>query len=237
MRRSLLFTLISLPAFAILYIFTSIIVLTLLILSVLKIKKPFKKIIKFWAKSVFFIIGRKVHISGIENINRDKKYIIVANHASLFDIVAIMIFYPDVSWFGHERLLKIPVFRNILKMLDYIPVKPSNYKNTKEMLTQLIHKSKGLSIAIFPEGTRTLDGTINDFYRGFIHLMRASEIGLLPVTLNGFYLLKPKNRFHINFSSKINVIIHKPINNDELIIKNDKEIISTVKNVIESAYR
>jgi hypothetical protein len=54
--------------------------------------------------------------------------------------------------------------------------------------------------------------------------------------LNGFYKLKPKNRFYINFDSKLDVVIHKPIRREELLGKNDFEIIETVKTVIESAY-
>jgi 1-acyl-sn-glycerol-3-phosphate acyltransferase len=92
------------------------------------------------------------------------------------------------------------------------------------------------SVALFPEGTRTLNGRINPFYRGFIYLFRTRDIGILPLTLNGFYNLKPKNRFYIDFGSRLEVIIHKPILREELIDKSDGEIIETVKRVIESAY-
>ena len=84
--------------------------------------------------------------------------------------------------------------------------------------------------------TRTLDGKINDFYKGFIYLFRTADIEILPVTLNGFYMLKPKTRFYINFNSKLEVVIHKPIKREELLNKTDAEIIETVKTVIESAY-
>ncbi len=192
---------------------------------------------QLWAKSVFLIIGKKFQVQGKENINKTKRYILVANHASLFDIVAIMSFYPGISWFGHERLLKVPLFGKILKMTDYVPFKEPNYKNTKEMIGQLINKSNYQTVAIFPEGTRTLSGKINEFYRGFIYLFRTREIEILPVTLNGFYNLKPKNRFYINFDSKLSVVIHKPIKREELIKKSDAEIIEKVKTVIESAYK
>ncbi len=190
---------------------------------------------RFWAKSVFLIIGKKLHIEGLENIKKNGKYILVANHSSLFDIMAIISFFPGVSWFGHARLLKIPVFRQILKMTDYVPMKEANIKNTKEMIDRLIEKSKGHTIAIFPEGTRTLDGKVSEFYRGFIHVLRASEINVLPVTLNGFFVLKPKNRFYINFNSRISVIIHEPLLREALIDKGDAEIIGIVKNIIESS--
>jgi 1-acyl-sn-glycerol-3-phosphate acyltransferase len=104
------------------------------------------------------------------------------------------------------------------------------------MLELLVQKSKIQTVAIFPEGTRTLDGKINDFYKGFIHLFRTTEIGILPVTLNGFYKLKPKNRFYINFDSKLNVVIHKPIIKEELKDKSDIEIMDTVRTIIKSAY-
>jgi 1-acyl-sn-glycerol-3-phosphate acyltransferase len=181
-------------------------------------------------------MGKKLSIHGKENIDKNKKYILIANHASLFDIVAITSFYPKVSWFGHERLLRVPVFGRFLKLTDYVPFKEPTVSNTRHMLEQLIEKAKDQSVALFPEGTRTLNGRINPFFRGFIYLFRTRDIGILPLTLNGFYDLKPKNRFYIDFGSKLEVIIHKPIPREELINKSDNEIIDKVKSVIESAY-
>jgi 1-acyl-sn-glycerol-3-phosphate acyltransferase len=234
--RSRIYALISIVLFPILYCFTAIIVFIILIFAWLNMRRPIRFVSQVWAKSVFLIIGKKFRIYGKENIRKENRYILVANHASLFDIVAIMSFYPGVSWFGHERLLKVPLFGKILKMTDYVPFRDPTYKNTKQMIKQLVHKAKYQTVAIFPEGTRTLDGKINQFYRGFIYLFRTREIEVLPVTLNGFYKLKPKNRFYINFNSKLNVVIHEPIRREELIAKTDAEIIETVKAVIESAY-
>jgi 1-acyl-sn-glycerol-3-phosphate acyltransferase len=150
--------------------------------------------------------------------------------------VAIASFYPDVSWFGHERLLKVPIFGKFLKMTDYVPFKEPTITNTRHMLEQLIEKASSRSVALFPEGTRTLDGKINPFYRGFIYLFKTRNIPILPVTLNGFYSFKPKNRFYIKFGSKLEVIIHKAIPEELLKDKSDREIIDTVRTTIESAY-
>lgn len=230
-----IYTFLTVTAYGILYPFTGIIVIIEIPLSFLRLKRAVRFIMRFWARSVLLIIGKKLHMEGLERIEKDGKYILIANHSSLFDIVAIISFFPGISWFGHERLLKIPVFRQILKMTDYVPLKKVNIKNTKEMIDHLIEKSKGHAIAIFPEGTRTLNGKINEFYRGFIQVLRASEINVLPVTLNGFYVLKPKNRFYINFSSRISVIIHEPVKRELLIDKDDAEIICILKNIIESS--
>ena len=229
------YTFLTVSAFGILYLFTGIMVIILIPFAFLRLRRVVRLLMSFWAKSVFLIIGKKLHVEGQERIQKNGKYILIANHSSLFDIMAIISFFPGVSWFGHERLLKIPIFRQILKMTDYVPMKKASIKNTKEMIDKLIIKSKGHTIAIFPEGTRTLDGKVNEFFRGFIHVLRASEINVLPVTLNGFYVLKPKNRFYINFSSRISVIIHEPISRELLIDKDDTEIISILKKIIESS--
>jgi 1-acyl-sn-glycerol-3-phosphate acyltransferase len=121
-------------------------------------------------------------------------------------------------------------------MTDYVPFREPTISNTRHMLQQLMEKSQNQSVALFPEGTRTTSGKINPFYRGFIYLFKTRNISILPVTLNGFYDLKPKNRFYINFRSKLEVVIHKPIPKEDLINKTDREILDTVKTVIESSY-
>lgn len=235
MRKNV-FTFLSVPVFIILYSFTALIVLICLFFAFLRQRKIVNMVMLSWARNIFRLMGKRLSVSGMENVNKKGKYILVANHSSLFDIMAIMSFYPGIAWFGHERLMRIPVFSQILRMTNYVPMKAATVANTKKMLEHLVAKSKGNTIAIFPEGTRTLNGQIQDFYRGFIQVLKASEIDVLPVTLNGFFALKPKNRFYINFSSKISVIIHPPLNKASLVDKSDEEIIQIVKTIIESAY-
>lgn len=234
---SSLYTLLTIPVFGLLYAYTAIGIIILIPLTWINARRPVQLITQAWAKSVFFLLFKRLKVTGKENIDRKEKYILVANHASLFDIVAIMSFYPKVSWFGHERLLRIPVFGRFLKLTDYVPFKEPTISNTRHMLEQLMEKANNQSVALFPEGTRTLNGKINPFFRGFIYLFRTRDIGILPVTLNGFYNLKPKNRFYIDFRSKLDIVIHKPIPRKDLVVKNDFEIIDTVKTVIESAYK
>ena len=224
----------SAPVFLLLYSYTAVMVLLILIMAYLRFKSGIVHLSGWWAKSVFPLMGKKVRIKGKNNIKKGERYILLANHASMFDIIAIMAVYPDVSWFGHERLLRIPLFKQMLLMTDYIPMKVSNIKNTRIMLESLVEKGKNRTVAIFPEGTRTLDGKLNSFYRGFIHLLRATENDILPVTLNGFYKLKPKNRFSIHFGSSLGLIIHPPLKGEKLARQSDQEIMDQVIEVIES---
>lgn len=234
--RSRIYAIISVPVFGFLYFYTAAGVLIVLLLAAIRLKRPIRFLQQYWAKSVFLVMGKRFRIEGADNLDRISRYIVVANHSSLFDIVAIVSFFPEVSWFGHERLLKVPIFSTILRMTDYVPFREPSYRNTKDMITQLKLKSQTRSVAIFPEGTRSLNGEINVFYRGFINLFRNSQIPILPVTLNGFYRLKPKNRAYIDFGAKLGVVIHKPVSWEELHMKSDREIVTTIKAIIESEY-
>jgi 1-acyl-sn-glycerol-3-phosphate acyltransferase len=235
MLRRRVHIVLSVPVFLFLYSYTAAMVFLILIMACLRFKYGIRKLMSIWAKSVFPLMGKKIHIEGKQHIQQGERYILLANHSSLFDIIAIMAFYPDVSWFGHERLLRIPLFKQMLLMTDYIPMRINTIKNTRKMLETLEQKAQHRTIAIFPEGTRTLDGKLNSFYRGFIHLLRATENDILPVTLNGFYKLKPKNRFSIHFGSRLGVIIHPPMTGKLMALRSDQEIMDDVSEALESA--
>ncbi len=237
MVRNLLNAFLSILAYLVLYTFTAIIVLITILLVTLNLKKLLNSILRFWAKTIFFVLGKNIKITRMENQQDSKKYIIVANHGSLFDIPAVMSHFPDIAWLGKEYLIKIPIFGKALKMTGYIPVRTSGVKNTKEALQQLIEKSGIKSVAIFPEGTRTENGDLLRFYKGFIRVMQSSQMDIIPITLNGFFQLKPKTTWIIDFSSKLEIVIHKKIYFKSLEDKDDEEIIKIVKETIASAYK
>jgi 1-acyl-sn-glycerol-3-phosphate acyltransferase len=236
MFRRIFYSIISVLVFGAQHLFTALIVIINLIFAGLNRKNAVIAISHFWAKTILLLLGKRLEIQGLENIRKNRKYILVANHASIYDINAIMSFFPGVAWFGREYLVRIPLFGKLLLMTHYIPVKEASITNTKTLMDQLIDKSGGNTIAIFPEGTRTVTGRISRFHRGFIYLLRVADVDILPVTLNGFFRLKPKTRFYIDFSSKIGLVIHKPVSKTDLVDKKDDEILTVIRDIIESAY-
>ena len=107
----------SAPVYLMLYAYTVVVILLILIMAYLRYKRGVRALSGFYARSIFPLMGKKVHIKGKENIKKGERYILLANHASMFDIMAITAFYPDVIWFGHERLLRIPLFKQMLLMI------------------------------------------------------------------------------------------------------------------------
>ena len=188
------------------------------------------------AKVLFFLDGKLIHVYGKNNIDPDKNYLFVMNHASVFDIPAILGFTPRISWLGHNRFLKVPGFGAFLKAIQFIPVYPGDHMKSKAAIDTAIAHAKQLAIAIFPEGTRTRDGKLRPFKKGFVHIMRGSELDILPVTLNGFFTMKPRHRWATNPFVRLEVFIHKPILRESLIPKSDDAIVEIVRSTIASAY-
>ncbi len=190
-----------------------------------------------WGHVLFLLMGKRLYIYGRENLQQDCNYLVLINHASLYDIPAVMAVFPHVSWLGREYLTRIPLFGQVLKITHYIPVSRDLSRGVQKIIASSITTGGKKSIALFPEATRTLDGKIQQFKRGFIHIQKGTKLDILPVTLNGMYKLRPKPRFYINPFTKLEVIIHQPIRNDELAEKTVPQILEETKSIIESAYK
>lgn len=190
-----------------------------------------------WARGLFWLMGTHIHVYGREKIERGKKYIMLINHASIYDIPAIIAVFPRVSWLGRSYLVHIPVFGYFLKNTDYIPIDPGDREKSRESIQRSIAKADSITIALFPEGTRTLSGELGPFKKGFIHILKATNLDILPVTLNGMFRLKPKIRFIIDPRVRLEAIVSDPISSAELINLSDTEIIERVKAAIANKYR
>jgi 1-acyl-sn-glycerol-3-phosphate acyltransferase len=181
-------------------------------------------------------MGKRLHVTGKEHFRKDHKYIVLANHASLFDIPAIMAVFSRVSWLGKEVLMKIPLFGQALKTIDYIPVPRPLTSGGRKIINDSIKNAGDITVSIFPEGTRTLDGGLQEFKRGFILILKGTELDVVPVTLNGMFALKPKKRFSINPFVRLEMIIHEPIANSALRDKSNDEILKITRSVIAEPY-
>ena len=230
--KQLLFSLISIPVYAVLYLYTALMVVLSIFFKLCRLNKLVLYTIFLWGNGIFLLMGVRLKITGKANIVKNKNYLLLANHSSLFDIPAIMAVLPGVSWFGRDYLTRIPIFGYLLRLINYIPMKSTDMRNTKNMLNTLISNSRGLTIAMFPEGTRTMTGDLQNLKRGFIHVLRAADIDILPVTLKGMFELKPKTRFSIRLFSVVEVEIKPVVLKSSLNAMSDQEILNTIGNCL-----
>ncbi len=220
------------------YSFTAIIVIVGIGLSYLRLTLVIKIGQYLWAKGLFFLMGKRVRVIGWENVDKTKKHLLIANHTSIYDIPAIMTIVPRIAWIGRKYLVDIFGFGHLLKMIHYVPIEPGQPKQARESISRAIeHAKDGLTIAIFPEGTRTINGKLSPFKKGFVYIMRSADLDVIPITLNGFYSLKPKNRFFIDPRGKLEIVIHPVLRNKDLRELPDDQVLEIAQKAIQKSYQ
>lgn len=127
-----------------------------------------------------------------------KPSVIVANHQSHLDLICLMALNPKLIFFTNEWVWKNPIYGYVIRKADYIPVN-DGVEAHLDKIRALVER--GYSLVIFPEGTRTVDGSIGRFHKGAFYL--AAELGLdiTPVYIHGAYDVLPKTDFMLREGS------------------------------------
>ena len=217
---------------------TALLAMLVAFFSIIRLRFVATLIIRFWSRFSFWIVLRRLHISGKEHIQKGKAYLVICNHGSYYDIPAIMAIQPEISWVARESLFRIPVLGYAMKQIGVVSIDAKNYRKSARSIELILHHAKNnRSVGIFPEGTRSPDGSLQEFKRGFIRILRNSELDILPVTLNGFYTLWKRGRFAIDPAKKLEIIVHEPIPRDKLLHLKDPEIIEKVKEIVRKDFK
>lgn len=156
--------------------------------------------IRFWGRSCLFLAGLKIQVQGAENIPTAQPVIFVSNHQSNFDIPII---YEGLSiqfrWMAKQELFRVPIFGTAMKRSGIIPIDRSNRRKTMHSIIAAAQRIKsGTSVIIFPEGTRTPDGNLQDFKKGALLIAAKAQVPVVPIAIHGSYQIQSKDRWRIN---------------------------------------
>jgi|SRR5450759_897035 len=155
----------------------------------------------------------KIHIEGREKAVKGMTYVIISNHQSLLDILLINSLRYKFKWISKIENFNIPVIGWYLKMADYIIVDRQNEESKIEMLAKSYNfLKKGISIMIFPEGTRSLNNEIGFFKRGAFQLALQADVPILPVLIDGTGGILPKHGLIFSSGHHIRIRVLDPIN-------------------------
>lgn len=159
----------------------------------------FHAIARTWARAVLFVCGVRVRVAGLERIDPSRNYIYVSNHASMFDIPAILAGIPDQIRIIYKKELEvIPVFGWGLRYGAYIGINRGRGGDAMKSLNEAISKMRhGASVLLYAEGTRTMDGRLQPFKRGAFNLAIKAGIPVVPLTVNGSYSILRKNSIDV----------------------------------------
>lgn len=110
-----------------------------------------------------------------------KPAIIICNHQSSLDIVPLIMLYPKILMLTNKKKWNAPIFGPVIRMADYFPTEEIE-QNVDRIAERMKH---GYSLVIFPEGTRSEDGTIGRFHKGAFYLAEKLQADILPIIIHG----------------------------------------------------
>lgn len=155
---------------------------------------------RFWSLWCLRVARIRLAVTGLDLVPTQGPVIYMGNHQGNFDIHALCTAIPRrFSWVAKEELFRIPVFGGAMRRAGYIPLDRSDgRKALKSMKLAAERIASGTSVVIFPEGTRTTDGSLLPFKRGAFMLAAKAGVPIIPFTINGSWAINPRNSNELN---------------------------------------
>lgn len=192
---------------------------------------------RVWTWGVLKIAGVKLRVRGLEHLNPNASYIFMANHRSNIDIPTLVqtLRRFQLRLVAKKELAWIPIFGWALWTSKHILVDRADRSSVLTTLKRARDKlAKGISVVIFPEGTRGRPGTLLPFKRGGFVLAVQSRAPVVPVTIVGSAGILARKDWRLR-PGEIDVIISEPIPIDQM--KDSRALLDRVRGVISSNLR
>ena len=177
----------------------------------------FKRQQRNWARGLANFWGVDLEVFGAEHMTAGTSYVIMANHASYADIVALFIALPIIPGFMAKReLMRVPFLAAALRAGGHVIVDRGQREQAKQAIENAAKQVRdGKTVLIFPEGTRGDSETLGDFKSGGFRLARSAGVPIVPVGLRGTAKIGPKHSL-LFWPGKIEVHIGEPLSPEEI---------------------
>lgn len=164
-----------------------------------------------WGRVALRLAGVSIDIQGRENIPAGAA-VFMPNHQSLFDILALFAGLPvQFRFLAKEELFRIPLFGMAMKRCGYIPVNRGDRRQAMASMQEAARRiAAGVSVIIFPEGTRSSTGRLLPFKKGGFQLALQSQMPIVPIAIEGTHAILPKHSRQLT-SGHIRIHIFKPV--------------------------
>lgn len=168
---------------------------------------------RWWGKIIIRISLLPVEVKGRENIRKDTSYVFVANHQGAYDILLVCGYLgTEIRWMMKRALEKVPFLGMGCKYAGYVFVDHGSAGMVRATYRRAENALKdGASLMVFPEGSRSIDGTMGTFKKGAFKLADELQLPVVPITINGSFDVMPKDSGVKIHHHKLSLTIHKPI--------------------------
>ena len=155
--------------------------------------------------------------SGLENIDKRRTYVVVANHQSLADIIIIYKTKMQFKWVAKESLFRVPFIGWNLSLARHISLSRGKFSSIKEVYRKAAWWLRNdVSVLFFPEGTRSATGEMRDFQNGAFKLAIKEKRPILPISIEGTCDAIPKGSWLFTTRNPCRLKVLEPIETENL---------------------
>lgn len=193
---------------------------------------------RLWAKVILWVTGTKVKVVGKERLSGGP-FLLMSNHLSAYDIFVLLASLPHpFRWVAKERIFKIPFLGWAMRCAGYVSVDRKNPKKAFESIEAMKGLLKdGLSILIFPEGTRSPDGNLGPFLTGGFNIAIRLGVPIIPISIVGTYEIMPRHTLMVLKPGEVTLRIGEPIATQGMTPKDKKRLVESVREAISQGIR
>lgn len=176
-------------------------------------------------------------IEGLENIDKKKSYVIVINHNSMVDILALYFLPLNFRWVSKREVFRIPYVGQLLTIHGDIAIDRSKGADSMRKVSEdgKMWIGRGASIAMFPEGTRSKSGEMGRFKQGAFALAKEAGVEILPVVMHGTRTVL--NKFYlVNWRNVLKVSVLPPISAEEVAATPMPELMEKTRTMMCEKY-
>jgi len=165
-----------------------------------------------WARVILRVCGITVNVAGLEHVEPNAPRIYMTNHQSFFDIFALLACLPvNFKFILKQELMKIPFLGPAMRKAGYIGIERDDPRKAVQSMKQAADRIRtGASVLIFPEGTRSSDGRLQDFKKGGFNLAVKAGCDIVPIGIRDSYRIAPKGSLKIQ-KGAFELRIGKPV--------------------------
>lgn len=193
---------------------------------------------RIWARALLRLIGAKLEVRGLEHVPLGHGAFLVSNHQSTIDIVAILAHTPGKTVFvSKKENFLIPFIGWHLWAAGHVSLDRQNRRAALRGMDKARRAvARGWRVAIFPEGTRSRDGTVHSFKKGAFAAAIEDQIPIVPMAVDGAQHVMAKNGWLIR-PATIRVCYGPPISTTGLTHGDRVALLERVRETIVAMHR
>ena len=183
------------------------------------------KLIRLWARILVRAAGIDLTIENDGVMDRERRYVLVANHSSYFDIPCILAVVPQpIRFMAKVSLFKIPIFGWSLARAGFIPIDRKNRRTAVKSFELAAERiRKGNTIVVFPEEGRSRAREMRRFQRGAFLLALRAGLPMVPMAIVGTYDVFCAGAKRIT-PGKVTIKVGAPIDTNEYTVRQKEQI-------------